>query len=69
MTYKGVEKMTLNELIFDSLEKPENIYIDYGKYIMPLAKKSYALLENCEVENWYLDIKDGKACIIVKVDF
>ena len=61
--------MTLNEFIFDSLENLENIYIDYGKYTKELTSALYNILENCEVTNWYLDVKHGKACIIVKVDF
>lgn len=61
--------MTLNEFIFDSLENFESIYIDYGKYTKELTPALYETLENCEVENWYLDIKQHKACIIVKVDF
>lgn len=61
--------MTLNEFIFDSLESFESIYIDYGKYTKELTPELYDMLEGCEVENWYLDIKQDKPCIIIKVDF
>lgn len=59
--------MTLNEFLFDGLESFENIYIDYGKYTKELTAELYDLLEGCEVEKWYLDIKHHKACIIIKV--
>lgn len=61
--------MTLNEFIFDSLEGLESVYIDYGKYTKELTAELYNLLEGCEVEKWYLDIKQNKPCIVIKVDF
>ena len=61
--------MSLNEFIFDSLENFEHIYIDYGKYTKELTPALYDELENCEVENWYLDIKEHKPYIVVKVEF
>ena len=61
--------MTLNEFIFDSLENFENIHIDYESYTKELTPELYDELESFEVENWYLDIKKGKACVIVKVEF
>ena len=61
--------MTLNEFIFDSIESFEHIYIDYGEYIKELTPELYDLLENCEVEQWYLDIKQYKPCIIIKVEY
>jgi hypothetical protein len=61
-------KMTLNELIFDSLESLEAVHIDYGQYTKELTKELYAMLEKHEVVNWYLDIKNNKPCIIVKLD-
>lgn len=59
--------MTLNELLFDSLENFEHIHIDYGKYTKEMTSELYDLLEGCEVENWYLDIKQHKPCMIIKV--
>lgn len=61
--------MTLNELIFDSLENFENIFIDYGKYTKELTPELYDLLESCEVENWYLDTHQHKPCMVVRVEF
>lgn len=61
--------MTLNELIFDSVESFESIYVDYGKYTKELTPELYDLLENCEVEQWYLDIKQYKPCIVIKVEY
>ena len=61
--------MTLNELIFDSLENFEHIHIDYGRYTKELTPELYDLLEGCEVEQWYLDIKQHKPCIVIKVDY
>lgn len=60
--------MTLNEFLFDSLESFEHIYIDYGKYVKELTSELYDLLEGCEVEKWYLDIKHHKPCIVIKVE-
>lgn len=59
--------MTLNEFLFDSLENFEHIHIDYDKYTKELTPELYDLLESCEVEKWYLDIKHHKPCIIIKV--
>lgn len=61
--------MTLNEFIFDSVESFESIYVDYGKYEKELTPELYDLLENCEVMQWYLDIKQYKPCIIIKVEY
>lgn len=61
--------MTLKELIFDSLESFEAIHIDYGKYTKELTPALYDELENCEVENWYLDIKQNKPYMVIKVEF
>ena len=61
--------MTLNEFIFDSVESFESIYVDYGKYTKELTPELYDLLENCEVMQWYLDIKQYKPCIIIKVEY
>lgn len=61
--------MTLNEFIFDSFESFERIHIDYGKYTKELTPELYDLLEGCEVENWYLDIKHNKPCIVIKVEY
>ena len=61
--------MTLNELIFDTLEGFESIYIDCGEYTKKLTSGLYELLENQEVEKWYLDIKQNKPCIIIKLDY
>lgn len=59
--------MTLNELLFDSLENFENIYIDYEDHTKELTANLYDLLEGCEVEKWYLDIKHNKPCMVIKV--
>lgn len=61
--------MTLNELIFDSLENFEAIHIDYGSHTKELTNKLYDMLENEEVENWYLEIKNKKPCMVIKLDF
>ena len=61
--------MTLNEFIFDSLESFESIYIDYEEHTKELTPELYDLLESCEVEKWYLDIKQHKPCIIIKVEY
>lgn len=61
--------MTLNEFLFDGLEDFENIHIDYGKYTKEMTPELYDLLESCEVEQWYLDIKHHKPCIIIKVEY
>ena len=61
--------MTLKEFIFDGLENFDTIYIDYGRYIKNLTSGLYELLHDCEVENWYLDIKQDKPCIIIKVGY
>lgn len=61
--------MSLNEFIFDSLENFESIYIDYGKHTKELTPELYDKLESCEVENWYLDTKQNKPCIVIKVEF
>lgn len=61
--------MTLNELIFDSLESFENIRIDYESNTKELTSDLYDELESHEVENWYLDMNKGKPCIVVKVEF
>ena len=60
--------MTLKEFIFDSLESFENIHIDCGRYTKELTSKLYDLLEGAEVEKWYLDIKHGKPCIVIKLE-
>ena len=61
--------MSLNEFIFDSLENLDSFYIDYGKYIKELTPALYKILRNYEVKNWYLDTKEDKPCIVIKVDF
>lgn len=61
--------MTLKEFLFDGLENFESVHIDYGKYTKELTPELYDLLESCEVEQWYLDIKYHKPCIIIKVDY
>lgn len=61
--------MTLNEFLFDSVESFESIHIDYGRYTKELIPELYDLLENCEVMQWYLDIKQHKPCIIIKVEY
>ena len=61
--------MTLRELIFDSLESFESIHIDYGKYTRELTSGLYETLYDYEVENWYLDIKHRKPCIVIKLDY
>ena len=61
--------MTLNEFIFNSLENLDSIHIDYGKYTKNLTSGLYEVLEGCEVENWYLDIKNGKPCVVIKVNY
>lgn len=60
--------MTLNEFIFDTLESFESIYLDYGEYTKELTPELYDAMEDCEVDNWYLDIKHNKPCIVVKLD-
>lgn len=60
--------MTLNELIFDSLENFESIHIDYGKYTKVLTPDLYDMLQDCKVENWYLDIEQNKPYIVIKVE-
>lgn len=60
--------MVLKELIFDSLESLEAIHIDYGKYTKELTPELYDVVENIEVENWYLDVKEGQAVMVVKLD-
>ena len=61
--------MTLNELIFDSLETFENIHIDYGNHTKELTTELYDLLESKEVMSWYLDIKNNKPVMIIKLDW
>ena len=61
--------MTLKEFIFDSLEYLDSIYIDYGRYTKELTPALYKMLVNCEVKNWYLDIKEEKPCVVVRVDY
>ena len=61
--------MTLNEFLFDGVESFESIHIDYGKYTKELTPELYDLLEGCEVMQWYLDIKQYKPCIIIKVEY
>lgn len=60
--------MTLKEFIFDSLENLDTIYIDYGKYIKNLTSGLYEVLQSQQVKSWYLDIKNDKPCIIIKLD-
>lgn len=60
--------MVLKELIFDSLESLETIHIDYDKYTKELTPELYDVVENIEVENWYLDVKEGQAVMVVKLD-
>lgn len=59
--------MVLKELIFDSLESLEAIHIDYGKYTKELTPELYDVVENIEVENWYLDVKECQAVMVVKL--
>lgn len=61
--------MTLNELIFDTLETFESIYIDYGNHTKKLSNGLYEALEDEEVLNWYLDIIDKKPCMVINLDF
>lgn len=61
--------MTLNEMIFDTLESFESIHIDYGKYTKELTPELYEVLSDCEVENWYLDVKNNRPYIVIKVDY
>lgn len=61
--------MTLNEFLFDGVENFESIHIDYGKYTKELTPELYDILENCEVMQWYLDIKQFKPIIIIKVEY
>lgn len=61
--------MTLNEIIFDSLETFEAIHIDYGSHTKELTSGLYDTLEGYEVLNWYLDIKHDKPCMVIKLDF
>ena len=60
--------MTVNELVFDSLENFESMYIDYGEYTKELNPALYEAVENIEVAKWYLDIKDNKPCIVIKLN-
>lgn len=61
--------MTLNEFLFDSVESFESVYVDYGEHTKELTPALYDLLESCEVLQWYLDIKQHKPCIIIKVEY
>ena len=61
--------MLLKELLFDSLESFESMHIDYGEYTKVLTNELFAMLADCEVVNYYLDIKDNKPCMVIKVDF
>lgn len=60
--------MTVRELIFDSLENLENIYIDYGKYVKEMTPELYDRVYDVQVEKWYLDIKDKQACMVIVLD-
>lgn len=57
--------MTVRELIFDSLENLENIYIDYGEYTKEMIPELYDRVYDVQVEKWYLDIKDKQACMVI----
>ncbi len=57
--------MTVRELIFDSLENLENIYIDYGEYTKEMTPELYDRVYDVQVEKWYLDIKDKQACMVI----
>lgn len=61
--------MTLNELIFDSLETFENIHIDFKSHTKELTNELYDMLESHEVINWYLDIKNNKPVMTIKLDW
>lgn len=60
--------MTVRELIFDSLENLENIYIDYGEYVKEMTPELYDRVYDVQVEKWYLDIKDKQACMVIVLD-
>lgn len=60
--------MTVRELIFDSLENLENIYIDYGQQVKEMTPELYDRVYDVQVEKWYLDIKDKQACMVIVLD-
>lgn len=60
--------MTVRELIFDSLESLENIYIDYGGYTKEMTPELYDCVYGVQVEKWYLDIKDKRPCMVIVLD-
>ena len=61
--------MSLNEFIFDTLENLDSFYVDYGKYTKALTPALYKILKDSEVKNWYLDTKQDKPCVVVRVEF
>ena len=61
-------KMTLRELIFDSMESLENIHIDFGKYTKELTEELYEQYYNNIVSSWYLCIKNNMPIMVVKLE-
>lgn len=56
--------MVLKELVLNSLENLDSFYINDK----PLTDKTYGIHADYVVKNYYLDIKDGKAVIIVTME-
>ena len=61
-------KMTLRELIFDSMESLENIHIDFGKYTKELTEELYEQYYNNIISSWYLCIKNNMPIMVVKLE-
>lgn len=56
--------MILKELVLDSLENLDSFYVN-DKALTP---KSYEMLADYVVKNYYLDIKNGKAVAVVTME-
>lgn len=56
--------MILKELVLNSLENLDSFIVDNK----PLTDKSYGILANYVIKNYYLDIKDGKAVSIITME-
>ena len=56
--------MVLKELVLNSLENLDS-FIVYDK---PMTPKTYELLADYVIKNYYVDIKDNKAVVVVQME-
>lgn len=56
--------MVLKELVLNSLENLDSFYINEKE----LTPKSYEMLADYVVKNYYLDINNGKAVAVVTLE-